>query len=83
MKAEQPVRTAGRLSASDVAAVLALADRAFEADGVYPLSEDVVLRVRDAASRENHASPADAPVKPAPQAPQSLQPCTMMRGPVP
>ena len=65
MNPEQPVRTAGRLSASDVAAVLALADRAAEADGVYPLSEDVVLRVRDAASPETDSGPADASGEPA------------------
>lgn len=52
MNPEQPVRTAGRLPASDVAAVLALAEAAAEADGVYPLSEDVVLKVRDTTSRD-------------------------------
>jgi mycothiol synthase len=35
-----------RLSSSDTAAVFALASSAADADGVYPLSEDVVLRVR-------------------------------------
>ncbi|MGX6603716.1 mycothiol synthase [Micromonosporaceae bacterium Da 78-11] len=42
----QPVRTVGRLSASEADDVLTLAAAAGEADGVYPLSEDVVLRVR-------------------------------------
>ncbi|MEU4559877.1 mycothiol synthase [Actinoplanes sp. NPDC023936] len=42
----QPVRAADRLSASEIDDVLALAAAAAEADGVYPLSEDVVLRVR-------------------------------------
>ncbi|MEV6297918.1 mycothiol synthase [Actinoplanes sp. NPDC051861] len=46
MTMEQPVRAADRLSASEVDDVLALASAAGEADGVYPLSEDVVLRVR-------------------------------------
>lgn len=42
----QPVRVADRLSASEIDDVLALAVAAEQADGVYPLSEDVVLRVR-------------------------------------
>ncbi|WP_229067862.1 mycothiol synthase [Actinoplanes sp. DH11] len=42
----QPVRAADRLSASEINDVLALAAAAAEADGVHPLSEDVVLRVR-------------------------------------
>jgi mycothiol synthase len=42
----QPVRHVDRLTPSQVDAVLALADAAERADGVYPLSEDVVLRVR-------------------------------------
>jgi mycothiol synthase len=42
----QPVRIADRLSASETDQVLALASAAERADGVYPLSEDVVLRVR-------------------------------------
>jgi mycothiol synthase len=42
----QPVRVADRLSASEIDEVLALAAAAEQADGVYPLSEDVVLRVR-------------------------------------
>ena len=46
MTIEQPVRAADRLSASEVDDVLALAAAAGHADGVYPLSEDVVLRVR-------------------------------------
>jgi mycothiol synthase len=48
MTTVQPVQTAGRLSADQIADVLALADAAGAADGVYPLSEDVVLRVRHA-----------------------------------
>ncbi|MBG0566820.1 mycothiol synthase [Actinoplanes aureus] len=46
MTMRQPVRAADRLSASEVDDVLALAAAAAEVDGVYPLSEDVVLRVR-------------------------------------
>ncbi|WP_328462832.1 mycothiol synthase [Actinoplanes sp. NBC_00393] len=46
MTMRQPVRAADRLSASEVDDVLALAAAAGELDGVYPLSEDVVLRVR-------------------------------------
>jgi len=46
MMEAQPVRLADRLSASESDEVLALAAAAGEADGVYPLSEDVVLRVR-------------------------------------
>ena len=42
----QPVRVADRLSASEADEILALAAAAEQADGVYPLSEDVVLRVR-------------------------------------
>lgn len=42
----QPVRVADRLSASEADQVLALAAEAERADGVFPLSEDVVLRVR-------------------------------------
>ena len=66
MSPEQPVRTAGRLPASEVAAVLALAEAAFEADGVYPLSEDVVLKVRDAAAPEDQSGPGAAPGEPMP-----------------
>jgi mycothiol synthase len=51
MMTVQPVRSAGRLSASEVSDVLALADDARAADGVYPLSEDVVLQVRHAAEQ--------------------------------
>ncbi|KUL22535.1 mycothiol synthase [Actinoplanes awajinensis] len=47
MTREQPVRAADRLSASEIDDVLTLAAAAAEADGVYPLSEDVVLRVRN------------------------------------
>ena len=41
-----PVRSADRLSASEVEDVLALAGAAERADGVFPLSEDVLLQVR-------------------------------------
>ncbi|MET0423896.1 MAG: mycothiol synthase [Actinoplanes sp.] len=50
MTQEQPVRQADRLSASEITQVLDLAAAAEKADGVYPLSEDVVLRVRGGAS---------------------------------
>jgi len=43
------VRSADRLSAAEAADVLALAAAAEADDGVYPLSEDVVLRVRAGA----------------------------------
>ena len=66
MTTQRPVRTAARLPASDVAAVLALADAAGAADGVYPLSEDVVLRVRNAAAPEDQSSPAAAVERPVP-----------------
>ncbi|BBH65019.1 mycothiol acetyltransferase [Actinoplanes sp. OR16] len=46
MTTVQPVRAGDRLSASEVDDVLALAAAAGVLDGVYPLSEDVVLRVR-------------------------------------
>jgi mycothiol synthase len=52
MSSVQPVRSADRLTADEIAAVLALADAAGRADGVYPLSEDVVLRVRGAGDGE-------------------------------
>jgi mycothiol synthase len=42
----RPVRHVDRLSPSEIDDVLALAVAAEKADGVYPLSEDVVLRVR-------------------------------------
>jgi mycothiol synthase len=41
------VRSTDRLSAAEVADVLTLATAAEHSDGVYPLSEDVVLRVRN------------------------------------
>jgi mycothiol synthase len=47
MSSVKPVRRTDRLSPSEVAEVLSLASAAASADGVYPLSEDVVLRVRD------------------------------------
>jgi mycothiol synthase len=60
MTTEQPVRTTGRLSGVEVAGVLALADAAAAADGVFPLSEDTVLRVRHSGSHD--ASGAESPV---------------------
>ena len=59
MITDQPVRRTGRLSDAEAAKVLALADAAAAADGVYPLSEDTVLRVR-------HADHLDAPGEAAP-----------------
>jgi mycothiol synthase len=53
MTTDQPVRRVSRLSGAEAAAVLGLADAAAAADGVFPLSEDVLLRVR-------HSGPADA-----------------------
>src|SRR3954468_24515591 len=41
------IRSVDRPDADTVADVLALATAAEQADGVYPLSEDVVLRVRN------------------------------------
>jgi mycothiol synthase len=46
MTSRQPVRVTGRLSSSEADDVLALAAAAEHLDGVHPLSEDVVLRVR-------------------------------------
>ncbi|GIE80004.1 mycothiol acetyltransferase [Actinoplanes philippinensis] len=46
MTSRQPVRATDRLSSSEADDVLALAAAAGHLDGVYPLSEDVVLRVR-------------------------------------
>jgi mycothiol synthase len=48
MTSVQPVRSTDRLTADEIAEVLALADAAGQADGEYPLSEDVVLRLRAA-----------------------------------
>jgi mycothiol synthase len=59
MTTVQPVRVTGRLSGVEAAGVLALADAAAAEDGVFPLSEDTVLRVR-------HAGPADASVAESP-----------------
>ena len=61
MTQEQPVHRVGRLSASQADDVLALAAAAGEADGVYPLSEDVVLRVRggEAPGREHLLATGD------------------------
>jgi mycothiol synthase len=53
MTTVQPVHPVGRLSASQAAGVLALADDAFAADGVYPFSEDVVLQVRHSTAGEH------------------------------
>ncbi|MBL7254576.1 mycothiol synthase [Paractinoplanes lichenicola] len=49
-----PVRILDRLSAAQSADVLALAAAAEQADGVYPLSEDVVLRVRGGGDPAAH-----------------------------
>ena len=49
----QPVRATDRLSASEAEDVLAIATAAAEADGTYPLSEDAVLRVRNAGSADD------------------------------
>ncbi len=46
MTTVQPVRTRERLTDAEIDAVLHLAAAAAEADGVHPLSEDVLLRVR-------------------------------------
>jgi mycothiol synthase len=46
VSAGQRVRAADRLTAAQAADVLALADAAAAADGVFPLSEDTLLRVR-------------------------------------
>jgi mycothiol synthase len=54
MTTGHPVRTVGRLSGAEAAGVLALADAAAAADGVFPLSEDTLLRVR-------HSGQLDAP----------------------
>jgi len=51
------IRSVDRPDADTVADVLALATAAERADGVYPLSEDVVLRVMDVADG-GHAIPA-------------------------
>lgn len=52
MSPVQPVRAVDRLTDDDIAAVLALAGAAGRADGVHPLSEDVLLRVRAAGDAE-------------------------------
>jgi mycothiol synthase len=46
MTPDEPVRRADRLTDAEIARVLDLAAAAERADGVYPLSEDVVLAVR-------------------------------------
>jgi mycothiol synthase len=56
----------GRLSASEADRILALADAAGSADGVYPLSEDVVLRIRESAGKRDAAAPPGAGVADAP-----------------
>lgn len=53
------VRSLDRLSAASVADVLALATAAEQVDGVYPLSEDVVLRVRNGGGTHLVATAAD------------------------
>jgi mycothiol synthase len=56
------VRAVERLSAAEIDQVLALAAAAERADGVYPLSEDLVLRVRgggDTAGRVHLLSATD------------------------
>jgi mycothiol synthase len=53
------VRAVERLSASETDQVLALAAAAEQADHVYPLSEDVVLRVRGGSGRHLLAHEAD------------------------
>src|SRR4051812_27689069 len=45
------IRSTDRLTDAEVADVLALATTAEQSDGVYPLSEDVVLRVRNGGGR--------------------------------
>ena len=59
MTMEQPVRSVDRLSSSEAEDVLALAAAAEQADGVYPLSEDVVLQVRHGGGTHLLASGAD------------------------
>jgi mycothiol synthase len=59
MTTVRPVRSVDRLSASEAADVLALADAAVAADGVYPLSEDVVLQVRHPSAGVHLLSYAD------------------------
>ncbi|MEV6344452.1 mycothiol synthase [Actinoplanes sp. NPDC051851] len=56
MTSRQPIRATDRLSSSEIDDVLALAAAAAEADGVYPLSEDVVLRVRNGGGT-HHLAP--------------------------
>jgi mycothiol synthase len=58
MTTVQPVRSTGRLSAVEISDVLALADAAGKADGVYPLSEDGVLRVRHSGEAAAGGDPA-------------------------
>jgi mycothiol synthase len=59
MTTVQPVRSVDRLSASEISDILALADAADAADGVYPLSEDVVLHVRHSSAGVHLLSYAD------------------------
>ena len=54
------VRAVDRLSASETDQVLALATTAERADRVYPLSEDVVLRVRGGGGPATHLLAHDA-----------------------
>ena len=59
MTTAQPVRSVDRLSASEIEDVLALAAAAEQSDGVYPLSEDVVLQVRHGGGVHLLATGAD------------------------
>ncbi len=54
MSPVEPVRSLGRLTAAQVDDVLALARAAAEVDGVYPLAEDVVLRLRAEDDQPGH-----------------------------
>jgi mycothiol synthase len=54
------VRAVDRLSASEADQVLALASEAERSDGVFPLSEDVVLRVRRGGGPARHLLAGDA-----------------------
>jgi mycothiol synthase len=53
------VRSSDRLSSEEAADVLALAAAAEQADGVYPFSEDVVLRIRNGGGGRHLLAYAD------------------------
>nr|WP_296072046.1 mycothiol synthase [uncultured Actinoplanes sp.] len=53
------VRSSDKLSSDEAADVLALADAAEQADGVYPFSEDVVLRIRNGGGGRHLLAYAD------------------------